>query len=250
MVGWIVAAEMGSEAAQNNLCYLLDRGIGKEVLSSSGQGDQDGTVEDKARVNEMAMRCWIRSAAQDNVDAMVKVGDYYCESGFIANGDNLHYMILMTDAQPSSNESHSMAAAYYQTAADTSLSSMAYWNLGWMYENGIGVKRDIVLDPAAIAAAGHMGGRLPVTLSLAKLYLRRWVTSPSAPSHLRPDSHPPFLLIILSTKKDAENASWYHDILSRGADPGLNLFEKSRRPSWTLGTSKSPLHPPRLRRRG
>lgn len=79
MVGWIVASEMGSEAAQNNLAYLLDRGIGTDVLHATSRGGESKTVEDKGRVNEMAMRWWIRSAAQDNVDAMVKVGDYYCE---------------------------------------------------------------------------------------------------------------------------------------------------------------------------
>jgi len=77
MVGWFVAGEMGSEAAQNNLAYLLDRGTGTHVLG--GRGNESTSVESKGRVNEVAMRWWIRSAAQDNVDAMVKVGDYYCE---------------------------------------------------------------------------------------------------------------------------------------------------------------------------
>lgn len=52
---------------------------------------------------------------------------------------------------------------------------MAYWNLGWMYENGIGVKRDWWLAKRSYDQAGEMGGRLPVVLSLAKLYLRRYV---------------------------------------------------------------------------
>lgn len=82
MVGWMVAAEMGNEAAQNNLGWLLEKGIGKDVLFSSqdeGEALSREGFEAKARVNEMAMRWWIRSAAQDNVDSMVKVGDYYCE---------------------------------------------------------------------------------------------------------------------------------------------------------------------------
>lgn len=40
------------------------------------RGD-DGTGE---QVGELGLEMWIRSAAQDNVDAMVKVGDYYCMS--------------------------------------------------------------------------------------------------------------------------------------------------------------------------
>lgn len=31
------------------------------------------------------------------------------------------------------------AAAVYQSAADTQTSAVAFWNLGWMYENGLGV---------------------------------------------------------------------------------------------------------------
>jgi len=80
MVGWFVAGEMGSEAAQNNLAYLLDRGTGVHVLDGRGNESMSASVDSKGRVNEVAMRWWIRSAAQDNVDAMVKVGDYYCES--------------------------------------------------------------------------------------------------------------------------------------------------------------------------
>lgn len=91
MVGWFVASEMGNEVAQNNLGWLLEKGIGKDVLlnpdSSIPRGNSAGHVNEgldgldqRARVNEMAMRWWIRSAAQDNVDSMVKVGDYYCKS--------------------------------------------------------------------------------------------------------------------------------------------------------------------------
>lgn len=79
MVGWFVAGEMGSEAAQNNLAYLLDRGTGTHVLDGARNESTSTSVESKGRVNEVAMRWWIRSAAQDNVDAMVKVGDYYCK---------------------------------------------------------------------------------------------------------------------------------------------------------------------------
>jgi hypothetical protein len=31
------------------------------------------------------------------------------------------------------------AAAWYQSAAETQASAIAFWNLGWMYENGLGV---------------------------------------------------------------------------------------------------------------
>ena len=35
------------------------------------------------------------------------------------------------------------AARYYRSAADTQMSALAMWNLGWMYENGVGVPQVI-----------------------------------------------------------------------------------------------------------
>ena len=71
------------------------------------------------------MTQWTRSAAQTNVDALVKVGDYYYHGLGVSEEDEKTRM--------------EKAARYYQSAADTQLSALAMWNLGWMYENGIGV---------------------------------------------------------------------------------------------------------------
>lgn len=38
------------------------------------------------------------------------------------------------------------AAKYYQSASDTQLSALAMWNLGWMYENGVGVPQVCVFN--------------------------------------------------------------------------------------------------------
>jgi len=77
---------------------------------------------DTARV---ALTQWTRSASQNNVDALVKVGDYY-------------YHGFGVPDEPEAVR-WEKAAGYYQSAADTQLSALAMWNLGWMYENGIGV---------------------------------------------------------------------------------------------------------------
>lgn len=71
------------------------------------------------------MTQWTRSAAQRNVDALVKVGDYY-----------YHGLGVSEDSEATRLEK---AARYYQSAADTQMSALAMWNLGWMYENGVGV---------------------------------------------------------------------------------------------------------------
>jgi len=70
----------------------------------------------------MALVYWTRSANQGDVDARVKMGDYYF------NG-------IGTEVD------HKKATACYQVAAEVELSAMAMWNLGWMHENGVGVTK-------------------------------------------------------------------------------------------------------------
>ncbi|KAG8898720.1 ERAD-associated protein [Tulasnella sp. 408] len=67
---WMIAAETGSEVAQNNLAYLFDQD--KSALRHTGLVPQPSN--ETAR---FALTHWIRSASQRNVDALVKVGDYY-----------------------------------------------------------------------------------------------------------------------------------------------------------------------------
>lgn len=74
-----------------------------------------------SRLLEMALVYWTRSANQGDVDARVKMGDYYF-AGIGAEAD-------VTKAH-----------ACYKVAADH-FSAMAMWNLGWMHENGIGVTK-------------------------------------------------------------------------------------------------------------
>ncbi len=69
MLGWWIAGEMGYEVAQNNVAFLLDQGVGIGLL-------------DKRNGSDAALRHWVRSAAQDNVDAIVKVGDLHCTYDF------------------------------------------------------------------------------------------------------------------------------------------------------------------------
>lgn len=74
---------------------------------------------------QLALTQWTRAAAQRNIDALVKVGDYY-----------YHGLGISNDTESIRLEK---AARYYQSAADTQMSALAMWNLGWMYENGVGV---------------------------------------------------------------------------------------------------------------
>jgi len=140
MLQWWIAAERGYETAQNNLAYVLDQGsfilslrqamvlrridvfvLDKSILKFTRFSPMSPS-NDTARV---ALTQWTRSASQNNIDALVKVGDYY-------------YHGFGVPDEPEAVR-WEKAAGYYQSAADTQFSALAMWNLGWMYENGIGV---------------------------------------------------------------------------------------------------------------
>jgi SEL1 protein len=154
MLKWWIAAERGHEIAQNNLAYVLDQD--KSVLRLTRFSPMATSV-DSAR---LALTQWIRAADQRNIDALVKVGDYY-----------YHGLGVVEESEQTRLEK---AARYYQSAADTQVSALAMWNLGWMYENGIGVPQDFHLAKRHYDAALDTNSEayLPVILSLTKLYAR------------------------------------------------------------------------------
>ena len=88
----------------------------------------------------LALIQWIRAAAQRNIDALVKVGDYY-----------YHGLGVPDEADDTRLEK---AARYYQAASDTQMSALAMWNLGWMYENGVGVPQ-VGLESYYFFSAGN-----------------------------------------------------------------------------------------------
>lgn len=156
LLGWALAGELGYESAQNNVAYLLDRANSRiRILDVSNDGQQQANFTDR-----LALVHWTRSAAQSNVDAMVKMGDYY-----------FHGIGTGNPGQPA----YEKAAACYSAAADKGVSALAYWNLGWMYENGIGVARQdfhLAKRYYDTAVETNVEAYLPVTLSLIKLHIR------------------------------------------------------------------------------
>ena len=139
MLRWFIAAERGYEMAQNNIAWVLDQGEcgylavlrPLECLRMFFFSDKSSlrhTRFTRAPSNEtarVALTQWTRSAAQRNVDALIKVGDYY------------FYGLGVSDE--SETVRWEKAAGYYHSAVSTQISALAMWNLGWMYENGIGV---------------------------------------------------------------------------------------------------------------
>ncbi|PVF93989.1 HCP-like protein [Serendipita vermifera] len=157
VVRWQIAADRGVEVAQNNLAYILE-----EVAQNHRRGVSN-SPEASAEYNRTAhdaLLYWTRSAAQGDIDAMVKLGD-------------LHYNGLGVE-EPASLR-YEKAAGYYQAAID-SHSAIAMWNVGWMYENGVGAPQDFHLAKRYydMALEYNRGAYFPVVLSLLKLHLRSY----------------------------------------------------------------------------
>lgn len=172
MLNWWIAAERGFEVAQNNLAFVLDQGMSLTVIlggRSFNKPSLDRSIlrftrfapispsNDTAR---LALTQWTRSAAQRNIDALVKVGDYY-------------YHGLGVPDEPEKIR-WEKAAGYYQSAVETQMSALAMWNLGWMYENGVGVPQDFHLAKRHYDSALETNGEayIPVVLSLVKLHVK------------------------------------------------------------------------------
>jgi SEL1 protein len=169
----LLAAEQGYEVGQANVAYLLDEQKAWLRLrwplslslplplpapfffGSRGSQHHRHRLPAALRDARLALMHWTRSAKQANVDSMVKLGDYYLAGvGAVADAEK--------------------AASCYQAAAEFQQSAQALWNLGWMYENGIGLEQDFHLAKRYydLALEVNQEAYLPVQLSLIKLRLR------------------------------------------------------------------------------
>ncbi|KAK9469266.1 hypothetical protein V1512DRAFT_255858 [Lipomyces arxii] len=174
LIGFMMAAEQGYESGQANVAYLLDQDKSaidlakpfKKLIDFVYEVSQE-ELQEEARMerldkflDEVALIYWTRASKQSNVDATVKMGDYYLK-GIGCEHDN------------------EKAAACYQVAAEYQQSALALWNLGWMHENGLGVEQDFHLAKRFydLALTTNIEAYLPVTLSLYKLRLRAFWNS-------------------------------------------------------------------------
>ncbi|GAA5955010.1 hypothetical protein JCM21900_002759 [Sporobolomyces salmonicolor] len=153
LLGYWIMAERGYEVAQNNVAWILDRDKSRLRLPFL-----DPLLPASNATDRLALAYWTRSAAQDNVDALVKMGDYYYKG--IGTGEDGPQM--------------EKAAACYQSAATSRFSALAMWNLGWMHETGQGVPQDFHLAKRYLDSALEVSSDayFPVTLSLLSLYAR------------------------------------------------------------------------------
>lgn len=136
-------AELGYEVAASNVAFMLDR---HEVLGLF-PADQ---------VYPRAFTYWARSASQGYSVARVKLGDYY-------------YYGLGTPG--TRGVDYEMAADQYRQASDQQHNAQALFNLAYMHECGLGLKRDIHLAKRYYDLAAETSPDAQVPVALARLKL-------------------------------------------------------------------------------
>ena len=177
---YMQAAEQGYEAAQANVAYILDKTARSyttplHALFPSVFQYSAARVADAAQ----ALIYWTRSAKQANVDSLVKMGDYYLSGlGSSTSSSAPPHASPHEDIAASNYTTEpEKAAACYSAAAETQMSAQAYWNLGWMHENGLGgLSQDFHLAKRYYDQSLETNNEayLPVTMALFKLRMRSW----------------------------------------------------------------------------
>lgn len=174
IVANLIAAESGYEIGQLNVAFLLDKhrrsfspkefvkaklsGQVRKLRTRLGLGTRQDAEEmeaDSSLNDELALLYYSRSAAQQNLEALVKAGDYH----FYGHG-------TVVDPEKAVN--------FWTTAAETRMVPLALWNLAWSYENGVGVEQDFHMAKRYYDACLEVDKKasLPVNLSLLKLRAR------------------------------------------------------------------------------
>ncbi|KAK0656602.1 hypothetical protein B0T16DRAFT_441513 [Cercophora newfieldiana] len=153
LLEYLTAAEQGYEKAQNNVAYMLDPEQSRLPTPNwlYPRAPKSPLLEDPS----LALIFWTRSSRQGNIDALVKMGDYYLNGiGTTADVDK--------------------AVQCYTGASEYHQSAQALYNLGWMHENGFGLNQDYHLAKRYYDQALETNDEayLPVTLSLLKLRAR------------------------------------------------------------------------------
>uniref|UniRef100_A0A3P9HTU6 Protein sel-1 homolog 1 n=1 Tax=Oryzias latipes TaxID=8090 RepID=A0A3P9HTU6_ORYLA len=140
LVQYLLLAEQGYEVAQSNVAFLLEQ-KGAKMFSEN-------------ETYPRALLHWTRAAAQGYTVARIKLGDYH----FYGFGTDVDY---------------ETAVIHYRLASEQQNGAQAMFNLGYMHEKGLGIKRDIHLAKRFydMAAEASPDAQVPVFLALCKLGL-------------------------------------------------------------------------------
>ncbi|CAF0878078.1 unnamed protein product [Brachionus calyciflorus] len=140
LIKYMFLAELGYEVAQSNVGYILDQ-LPISLFSKSDRYK-------RALIN------WNRAATQGYHVARLKLGDYY----YYGKGTQVDYQ---------------QAATHYKYATEVSQNPQAMFNLAFMHENGLGLRKDIHLAKRFydMASETSADANVPVALALFKLSL-------------------------------------------------------------------------------
>ncbi|GLE07503.1 hypothetical protein PINS_up017863 [Pythium insidiosum] len=160
---YAVMAQQGYEVAQHNAAYLLDFGFLTPLFTSPVIGAAAPSLAStvaaysassltRAEAEAGAIQLYKMAAMQGNVDANLKIGDYF----YYGKGGHA--------------VDFTKASAHYTLASKRS-NAQAMFNLALMYEHGIGVQQDFFLAKRYFdkASDAHNDAHVPVTLALWKL---------------------------------------------------------------------------------
>jgi hypothetical protein len=201
---FILAAERGFLTAQVNTAYMLDTKLAPQSPLAVFDPNSDWNPY------AFALPLYLRAANQGHVDSRVRVGDFYFY-GYLPSSANItndgvtlsmsHWLASIFKPEINSVPSYEHAIAHYSAAAEGeySHSSIAMFNLGFMYEYGMGVEKDYHLAKRWYDYCSHTnpGAFLPVQISLTFLNLK-WLLSDLYSAlfdpKIIPDIHPPMPL--------------------------------------------------------
>jgi SEL1 protein len=140
LIKYVFLAELGYEVAQSNVAFILDQTQSK--------------LFSKMDSFKRALVNWNRAATQGYHIARLKLGDYY----YYGKGTSVDYQ---------------QAASHYKYASEISHNPQAMFNLAFMHENGLGLRKDIHLAKRFydMASETSIEAYLPVALALFKLNL-------------------------------------------------------------------------------
>ncbi|RAH68669.1 ubiquitin ligase complex subunit HRD3 [Aspergillus aculeatinus CBS 121060] len=214
----MMAAEQGYEHAQSNVAFLLDEQRSLVSLDSILPGAAKKSRPALLRNAALALIYWTRSAKQANIDSLIKMGDYYLSGTGIA-----------ADAEK--------ASTCYHTAAEAHYSAQAYWNLGWMHENGVAVDQDFHMAKRYydLALETSPEAYLPVKLSLLKLRMRgywNWLTNgdinPIQEEEAKPHRTFKEWIAAFIENDEEEEANYRAQLYKRGEDEEEDLMSAGR----------------------
>lgn len=141
LIKYTFLAELGYEVAQSNVAFILDQ-----------DHTQFKSLFSKTDTYKRALVYWNRAAAQGYNIARLKLGDCY----YYGKGTDVDYQ---------------SAASHYKYASEVSHNPQAMFNLAYMHENGLGLKRDMHLAKRFYDMASETSSEayVPVILALFKL---------------------------------------------------------------------------------